>query len=118
MTPKFGRDIAGIGDAIGDQRAIRLADADQAELAAEIGVGPVELLVAVGFGDVLAVQSDQHADGDAVVELVWPVKLTRISWRIDTAWRSKLPRPAVETPPPVGIWVVGPLPKLPPMELL
>ena len=62
-------DIAGIGDAIGDQGATRLADADQAELAAEIGIGPVELLVAVGFGDVLPVQPDQHADGDAVVEL-------------------------------------------------
>ena len=69
VDAEVARDIAGIGDAIGDQGATRLADADQAELAAEIGIGPVDLLVAVGFGDALPVQPDQHADGDAVVEL-------------------------------------------------
>ena len=60
--------VAGIDDAVGDQGRVRLTDTDQTELAAEIGIGAVDLGGAAGLGDVFAVQADQHADGDAVVE--------------------------------------------------
>src|SRR4029077_14776363 len=61
-------DVARIDDAVGDQGRVRLTDADQTELAAEIGISTVDLGGAAGLGNVFAVQTDQHANGDAVVE--------------------------------------------------
>ena len=61
-------DIAGIGDAIRAQRRIGFADADHAEPAAEIGIGAVDLRGVAGLHHILAVEPDQHADGDAVVQ--------------------------------------------------
>src|SRR6185312_9591843 len=62
------RHVTRIDDAVGDQSRVRLTDADQTELAAEVGISAVDLGGAAGLGDVFAVQTDQHANGDAVVE--------------------------------------------------
>ena len=67
FTPKFEVTLPG-SPTQSVTSAVRLADAHQAELAAEIGIGAVELGGAARLGDIFAVEADQHADGDAVVE--------------------------------------------------
>src|SRR5262249_18004343 len=68
VDAEIRRHDSGVADAIRRQRRIRLADADHAELALEIGIGPVDLGGAAGLGDALAVQADQDPYRDSIVE--------------------------------------------------
>jgi hypothetical protein len=66
-------------------KSISAGDAGLRRLTAALPIGPIEitigiidLFVAAGLVDILAVEADKHADGNAIIELS-PVKLIRIS---------------------------------------
>src|SRR5205823_4669362 len=70
VQAEVGRHVAGIAHAHGLKGGVGIAEAELAELAAQVHIGAVDAGRHVGAALVVTagIQADQHADGDAVVE--------------------------------------------------